>query len=260
MELAEWQYRKYCTSETTRVILFFFFVWFFWYFSQHKKQQNRSYTKFHLKQKSDVVYRKSGSSLKSVRELWWIFFFIFLNFFDNFVEPQTDRSCVWPASEWCQQAPVKISDFLDTRAKSYARFTEGTSSYVLKTTRMKQPYPFSLIFFFFYFFWVTEGEKQGSGRWVGLFFFSVFFVTEGEKQGNGRWLGLFFLFFLRNRRRKTRKRCWLGLWRDQMGDGGGARVWMMEEHNATSNKWRESTQIQQCRLLKESARLKRVLG
>jgi hypothetical protein len=77
------------------------------------------------------------------------FFFIFLNFFDNFVETQTDRRSVWPASEWCQQAPVKISDFLDTRAKSYARFTEGTSSYVLKTTGMKQLYPFSFVFFFF---------------------------------------------------------------------------------------------------------------
>jgi hypothetical protein len=37
---------------------------------------------------------------------------------------------VWLASELCQQAPVKISDFLDNRAKSYARFKEGTSSYV----------------------------------------------------------------------------------------------------------------------------------
>jgi hypothetical protein len=36
---------------------------------QHKKQKNRSYTKFHLKQRSDVVYRKSASSLKSVQEL-----------------------------------------------------------------------------------------------------------------------------------------------------------------------------------------------
>ena len=116
-------------------------------------------------------------------------------------------------------------------------------------------------FFVSVFFYVTEGEKQGSGRCLGLFFFSVFFVTEGENQGNGRWLGLFFSVFVwRNRRRKTRKQCWLGLWRDQTGDGGGARIWMVEEHNATSNKWRESTQIQQCRLLKESARLKRVLG
>jgi hypothetical protein len=37
---------------------------------------------------------------------------------------------VWLASELCQQAPIKISDFLDNRAKSYARFKEGTSSYV----------------------------------------------------------------------------------------------------------------------------------
>jgi hypothetical protein len=82
---------------------------------------------------------------------------------------------------------------------------------------------------------------------VDLFFVPVFFnVTEGEKTG---------------------KRRWLGLWRDQTGDGGGAlgfELWKKEgwwkKHNATSNKWRESTQIQQCRLLKESARLKKVLG
>jgi hypothetical protein len=77
------------------------------------------------------------------------FFLYFPEFFDNFVEPQTDHRSVWPASEWCQQAPVKISEFLDTQAKSYARFTEGTSSDVLKTTGMKQPYPFSFVFLFF---------------------------------------------------------------------------------------------------------------
>ena len=183
-----------------------------------------------------MVYRKSGSSLKSVRELWRIIFFIFLNFFDNFVEPQTDRRWVWPASEWCQLAPVKISDFLDTRAKSYARFTEGTSSDVLKTTGMKQTYPFSFVFFFLFLFFLCNRRRKTRKRSLTrfVFFFCFFFVTEGENQGNGRWLG-FFLFFLRSRRRKTRKRCWLGLWRDQTGDGGGARVWMVEEHNATSN-------------------------
>ena len=80
---------------------------------------------------------------------------------------------VWPGSEWCQQAPVKISDFLDTRAKSYARFTEGASSYVLKTTGMKQPYAFSFVFFSV-FFNVTEGEnKEAVVDSVCLF--SVFF-------------------------------------------------------------------------------------
>jgi hypothetical protein len=52
-----------------------------------------------------------------------IFFFIFLNFL-----------IILLALEWCQQAPVNISDFLDTRAKSYARFKEGTSSYVFGGT------------------------------------------------------------------------------------------------------------------------------
>jgi hypothetical protein len=64
MELAEWQYRKYCTSEAKKALVgftsdfVFLFCMIFLYFSQHKKQQNRSYTKFHLKQRSDVVYRK----------------------------------------------------------------------------------------------------------------------------------------------------------------------------------------------------------
>jgi hypothetical protein len=181
MELAE--------VHSSQVILFLFFVWFFWYFSQHKEQHNRSYTKFHLKQSSDVVYRKS-SSLKSVRELWWFFFFIFLNFFDNFVETQTDQRWVWPASEWCQQAPVKISDFLNKRAKSYARFKEG----MFKTTEMRQLLCIlsPLFFFCFCFFDITEGEKQGSGVDSVCFF---------------------LFFFWRNRRRKIRKRRWLGLWR-----------------------------------------------
>ena len=117
------------------------------------------------------------------------------------------------------------------------------------------------LFFLCLFFLCNRRRKTRKRSLTRFVFFSVFFVTEGENQGNDRWLGLFFLFFFwRNRRRKTRKQCWLGLWRDQRGDGGGARIWMVEEHNATSNKWRESTQIQQCRLLKESARLKRVLG
>ena len=157
MELVEWQYRKYCTSEAKNALVgitgnFVFFCMIFWYFSQHKKQQNRSYTKFHLKQKSDVVYRKSGSSLKSVRELWRNFFFIFLNFFDNFAETQTDRRWVWPASEWCQLAPVKISDFSDTRAKSYARFKEGTSSYVFKRPGWNNRILSPSLFFCFCFF------------------------------------------------------------------------------------------------------------
>jgi hypothetical protein len=66
------------------------------------------------------------------------------------------------ASEWCQQAPVKISDFLNNRAKGYARFKEG----MFKTTEMRQPLCIlspSFFLFLFFFFDVTEGEKQGSG-------------------------------------------------------------------------------------------------
>jgi hypothetical protein len=38
-------------------------------FFSAQEATNRSYTKFHLKQRSDVVYRKRASSLKSVQEL-----------------------------------------------------------------------------------------------------------------------------------------------------------------------------------------------
>jgi hypothetical protein len=113
------------------------------------------------------------------------FFFIFLNFFDNFIETkQADLiMLVWPASQWCQQAPVKISDFLNNRAKSYARFKEG----MFKNDRDETTalYPFSFVFFFLF-----------------LFFFDV---TEGEKQGSDVDSICFFCF-LRNRRRKIRKR------------------------------------------------------
>jgi hypothetical protein len=135
VQRTEWQYRKYCTSEAKKALVgitgdfVFLFYMIFLIFFQHKKQQNRSYTKFHLKHRSDVVYRKRASSLKSVQELWRIFS-LFSWIFWQFYRKQTGHSQVWLASEWCQQAPVKISDFLNNRAKSYARFKEGTSSYV----------------------------------------------------------------------------------------------------------------------------------
>ena len=141
-ELAEWQYRKYCTSDAKKALVgitewqyrkyhFSFFVWFFWYFSQHKDHKRRNHKNFHLQQRWDVAYRKSARSLKSVQEPWQFFFFIFLNFFGNFNETKQAYRQVWVTSKWGRQAPVKISDFSDKRAKSYACFTEGTSSYGL---------------------------------------------------------------------------------------------------------------------------------
>jgi hypothetical protein len=41
-------------------------------------------------------------------------------------------SLVWVNSKWCQEAAVKISDFSDKRAKSYACSTDGISSYVFR--------------------------------------------------------------------------------------------------------------------------------
>jgi hypothetical protein len=135
------------------------------------------------------------------------FFFIFLNFFDNFVETQTDRRSVWPASEWCQQAPVKISDFLDTRAKSYARFTDGTSSYDRDETTVS----FLLRFIFFLsVFFLSNRRRKTRKRSVTRFVFFLFFFCNRRIKTRKRPLTrfvFFSVFFLRNRRRKTRKRC-----------------------------------------------------
>jgi hypothetical protein len=68
---------------------------------------------------------------------------------------------------------------------------------MFKTTEMRQPLYILSPFFFCLF--------SGSILSLLFSFFSLFFVS----------------VFLRNRRRKTRKRRWLGLWRDQTGDGGG---------------------------------------
>jgi hypothetical protein len=68
---------------------------------------------------------------------------------------------------------------------------------MFKTTEMRQPLYILSSFFFCLF--------SGSILSLLFSFFSLFFVS----------------VFLRNRRRKTRKRRWLGLWRDQTGDGGG---------------------------------------
>ena len=72
------------------------------------------------------------------------------------------------------------------------------------------------------------------------FFFLFFFdVTEGEKQGNN-----------------VDSIC--GVIKREMVAALGFEWWKNTMQPATRK--RESTQIQQCRLLKESARLKRVLG
>jgi hypothetical protein len=59
-----------------------------------------------------------------------IFFLYFPEFFWQFWWNQTGWSQVWVGSKLCQEATIKILDFSDKRAKSYACFTEGISSYV----------------------------------------------------------------------------------------------------------------------------------
>ena len=68
----------------------------------------------------------STFSKKRARTLT-IFFLYFPKFFLAILTRPNRQ--VWVSSEWGQQAPEKISEFLDKRAKSYACFTEGMSSY-----------------------------------------------------------------------------------------------------------------------------------
>ena len=164
MELAEWQYRKYCTSDAKKALVeitgdfVFLFCMIFWYFSQHKKQQNRSYTKFHLKQSSDVVYRKSGSSLKSVRELWRIFFFIFLIFLTILSKPNRPKDSL-AGLRMVSTSSCKNFRFFGHPSEKlcpvYGRFLK----LCFKNDRDETNVSFLLRFFCFCFFYVTEGEK-----------------------------------------------------------------------------------------------------
>ena len=89
-EQSEWQYRKYCTSNAKKALVQnlvdfdFLFSMIFWYFSQHKQHQNRNHTKFHLKQRADVVYRKSNRYAEKRVGQKLNFLIIFLIFFEFF--------------------------------------------------------------------------------------------------------------------------------------------------------------------------------
>jgi hypothetical protein len=84
---------------------------------------------------------------------------------------------------------------------------------------MRQPLCFLSLFFCLF---------SGSNLSLSFSFFLFFYVPDGEKQGSGddsvcgvikRKMSIFFVsVFLGNRRRNTRKRRRLGLWRDQTGD------------------------------------------
>ena len=106
---------------TSRNQTFFIFSLFFFYFSLNKDHKRCNHKNWRLQLRSDVVYTKSASSLKSVLKPCQFFLFIFPIFFW--------QSQVWVGSKRCQETPQKISDFSDKRAKSYACFSEGTSSY-----------------------------------------------------------------------------------------------------------------------------------
>jgi hypothetical protein len=87
--------------------------------------------------------------------------------------------------------------------------------------------------------------------WFYPFFFVFFFSF------------LFFVsVFLRNRRRKTRKRRWLGLWRDQTGDGGGALgfEWWKKEGWWKKNTMQLATNDAQAHKFKNAKYWKNVRG
>jgi len=78
-----------------------------------------------------VVYRNSASSLKNVQNPCQFFLFIFLIILVILMKPNRVKPSLGLV-QMCQEAAVKISDFVDKRAKSYACFTEDISSYVFR--------------------------------------------------------------------------------------------------------------------------------
>ena len=79
------------------------------------------------------TYNWGGMWSTEIHQVLWIacktlnnFFFIFLIFLAILMRPNRVRS------KWCQESAIKISDFSDKRAKSYANFTKGVSSYVFR--------------------------------------------------------------------------------------------------------------------------------
>ena len=111
-------------------IKIFYFFTIFLYFSLNKDHKRCNHKNWQLQLRSDVVYRNSASSLKSVQNPCQ--FFCIPEFFWRFYWDQTRQSLVWVGSKWCQEAAVKILDFFDKPAKSYICFTEGISSYVFQ--------------------------------------------------------------------------------------------------------------------------------
>ena len=116
----------------------FYFSTIFIYFSLNKDHKICNHKNWHLQLRWDEVYRNSASSLKSVQNPWQLFSLFSL--FYQFWWDQTGLRRVWVESKWRQEATVKILDFYDKRAKSYACFTEGMSSYVFSegTTRRRR--------------------------------------------------------------------------------------------------------------------------
>ena len=135
-EQSEWQYHKYCTSNAKKALVQnlvdfdFLFSMIFWYFYQHKQHQNRNHTKFHLKQRVDVVYRKSNRYTEKRAGQKLNFLIIFLIFFEFFEIGLTGKVRWIVCATFRCQAPVKISAKTENRAKNYACFMEGISSYV----------------------------------------------------------------------------------------------------------------------------------
>ena len=111
---------------------FFFLHYFFFIFFSEQGSQKMQPQK--LATTTEVVcgLQKNNTFSEKRAKPLTIFFLYFPEFFWGFWRNQTDRRWVWVGSKWCRDAPQKISDFSDKRAKSYACFTEGISSYVFR--------------------------------------------------------------------------------------------------------------------------------
>ena len=109
---------------------FFFLIIFLLFFSdrgtQRKEPQEGS--------TQTEVKRSVGKFAKFHRKCYFQLqrpFSIFFWFFLNFCRGHTGRSQVWVTSTLSQESAEKISDRSELRAKSYVRFTEGMSRYVI---------------------------------------------------------------------------------------------------------------------------------
>jgi len=107
----------------------YFVNYFFLYFSLNKDHKRWKHKKFHLKQRWDVAYTKSGTFPENLKTTSDPKNSMFVNFFwISEIGPKWWRDFI-SCAKFRHLSAVKNWAKTEHRAKSYARFTEGNSSY-----------------------------------------------------------------------------------------------------------------------------------